>query len=95
MATETQELPVENIQALNRELLDKLVGADEGEVKFASAAGTNMIRRRIREEGFTRAIIPPVDVTNDDLDRVVEHDRPRHHRRHGTSLQGCQVHLVW
>jgi hypothetical protein len=67
---------VENIQALNRELLDKLVGADEGEVKFASAAGTNMIRRRIREEGFTRAIIPPVDVTNDDLDRVVEHDRP-------------------
>jgi hypothetical protein len=35
-----------------------------------------MIRRRIREEGFTRRIIPPVPVTNDDLDRVLTHDRP-------------------
>jgi len=35
-----------------------------------------MIRRRIREEGFTRRILPPVTVTNDDLDRVVAHDRP-------------------
>jgi hypothetical protein len=77
MATEIQTDPqVENIQALNRKLIDQISGSDEGEVKQASAAGTNMIRRRIREEGFTRRIIPPVPVTNDDLDRVVQHDRP-------------------
>jgi hypothetical protein len=77
MATEIQTDPqVENIQALNRKLIDQISGSDEGEVKQASAAGTNMIRRRIREEGFTRRIIPPVMVTNDDLDRVVQHDRP-------------------
>ena len=72
--TEVQE--PENIPALNRKLIDQIAGADEGEVKSASAAGTNMIRRRIREEGFTRRIIPPVPVTNEDLDRVVTHDRP-------------------
>jgi hypothetical protein len=67
---------VENIQALNRKLIDQISASDEGEIKQASTAGTNMIRRRIREEGFTRRIIPPVPVTNDDLDRVVQHDRP-------------------
>jgi hypothetical protein len=74
--TPENEVPVENIQVQNRQLLDQILDSDQGEVKFASAAGTNMIRRRIREEGFTRNIIPPVDVTNDDLDRVVQHDRP-------------------
>jgi hypothetical protein len=73
---ETNDPQVENIQALNRKLIDQISASDEGEVKQASAAGTNMIRRRIREEGFTRRIIPPVPVTNDDLDRVVQHDRP-------------------
>jgi hypothetical protein len=78
MATENAQVEpqVENIQALNRKLLDQITEADNGEVKQASAAGTNMIRRRIREEGFARRIIPPVPVTNDDLDRVLQHDRP-------------------
>jgi hypothetical protein len=67
---------LENPQVLNKALMDQIVAASDGEVKSASAAGTNMIRRRIREEGFTRRIIPPQTVTNDDLDRVLEHDRP-------------------
>jgi hypothetical protein len=67
---------VENTQVLNRMLLDRITASAEGEVKEASAAGTNMIRRRIREEGFTRRILPPQTVTNEDLDRVLEHDRP-------------------
>src|SRR3954466_606443 len=66
----------ENIQHLNKELIDRVLESSDGEVKQASAAGTNMIRRRIREEGFTRRIIPPQTVTNEDLDRVVQHDRP-------------------
>ncbi len=77
MATETQELPeVENIQAKNRELIDKLTGADEGEVKFASAAGTNMIRRRIRENGFQRFILPFKPISDDDLDRTIDSELP-------------------
>jgi hypothetical protein len=67
---------LENPQVLNKALMEKIVEASDGEVKSASAAGTNMIRRRIREEGFTRRIIPPQTVTNDDLDRVIDHDRP-------------------
>jgi hypothetical protein len=78
MATtpETQEPEVINIPANNRKMIDQFAAADNGEVKSASAAGTNMIRRRIREEGFCRRIIPPVPATNDDLDRVLQHDRP-------------------
>ena len=66
----------ENIQMRNKQLLDQILGAGEGQVKEASAAGTNMIRRRIREDGFARRIIPPMTATNDDLNRVLEHDRP-------------------
>lgn len=67
---------VENTQVLNKMLLDRIAASQDGEVKEASAAGTNMIRRQIREEGFLRRIIPPQTVTNEDLDRVLEHDRP-------------------
>ena len=67
---------LDNIQTLNRMLMDRITASGEGEVKEAAAAGTNMIRRRIREEGFARRIIPPQTVTNEDLDRVLEHDRP-------------------
>ena len=67
---------LENPQVLNKALMDHITASSDGEVKSASTAGTNMIRRRIREEGFTRRIIPPQTVTNDDLDRVLEHDRP-------------------
>ena len=70
------ENQIEDIQANNRKLIDNWASADQGEVKSASAAGSQMIRRRIREEGFSRRIIPPVTVTNDDLDRVVDNDRP-------------------
>lgn len=65
-----------NIDVLNREIIDAISGADEGNIKSASTAGSNMIRRRIREDGFARNIITPKTVTNDMLDRVPEHDRP-------------------
>lgn len=65
-----------NIESLNKEIIDAISGADEGNIKSASTAGSNMIRRRIREDGFARNIITPKTVTNDMLDRVPEHDRP-------------------
>jgi hypothetical protein len=67
---------VGDILANNRKILDIFDASEDGEVKKASAVGTNMIRREIREQGFLRSILPPQKVTNEDLDRVVEHDRP-------------------
>lgn len=74
MSENSQEL--QNPRVLNQELLSRILEEGEGEIKSASAAGTNMIRRRIREDGFLRNILPPETVANADLDRVVEHDRP-------------------
>jgi hypothetical protein len=65
-----------NIAELNREILDGLTNSHEGPQKEASAAASNMIRRRIREDGFARNIIPAKAVTNEQLDRERGHDRP-------------------
>jgi hypothetical protein len=73
MSEENQDI---NVSVLNREIIDAITNADEGQIKSAAAAGSNMIRRRIREDGFARNIIAPKTVTNDMLDRVAEHDRP-------------------
>jgi hypothetical protein len=67
---------IQNMQERNARILSAIDDSPNGEIKSASAAGTNMIRRRIREEGFLRRIIPPQTVTNDDLNRVLEHDKP-------------------
>jgi len=65
-----------DISVLNRGIIDSITDADDGVVKSASTAGSKMIRRRIRENGFCRNIIEPKPVTNDQLDRVPDHDRP-------------------
>lgn len=67
---------IDNVQERNARILSLIDDSPSGDIKSASAAGTNMIRRRIREEGFLRRIIPPQTVTNDDLNRVLQHDRP-------------------
>ena len=65
-----------NIEVMNREILDAITDAEDGQIKNAASAASNMIRRRIREDGFARNILPPKTVTNDGLDRVPDHDRP-------------------
>jgi hypothetical protein len=73
----TPTVTQEDVKAANLQFLQRLdEQSGEGEVKSASAAGTNMLRRRIREEGFTRRIIPPQMARNEDLNRVLENDRP-------------------
>jgi hypothetical protein len=72
----TENTDIQNPKVLNQELLARILDEGEGEVKAASAAGTNMIRRKIREDGFLRNILPPETVTNQDLDRVESHDKP-------------------
>ena len=52
-----------NIEVLNREIIEAITDADDGIIKSASTAGSNMIRRRIREDGFSRNILPPKTLT--------------------------------
>lgn len=67
---------ITDVRERNQLLMQRIESADNGHLKEASAAGSSMIRRRIREEGFLRSILPPMTKSNADLNRVVEHDRP-------------------
>lgn len=58
---------------VNHALLDMF---DKGLEKEAREVVTDFIRMRMREEGFARQIIPPVQVTDDDLDKQVHTDKP-------------------
>lgn len=60
-------------EVFNQKFIDKI---DAGEVKSAADAGTSFIRRRLREDGFFRKILPPQPLGNQDLDRVIDHDKP-------------------
>jgi len=49
---------------------------DQGMEKQAQDAVNDYIRVRMREDGFHRRILPPVQLTNDELDRQVDTDKP-------------------
>ena len=49
---------------------------DNGMEKQAQDAVNDYIRVRMREDGFARRILPPVQITNDELDRQVDTDKP-------------------
>jgi hypothetical protein len=55
-----------NIQFLNQSFLDKL---DRGMEKEAGVAMTAFVRQKLREDGFTRQILPPTMITAAELDR--------------------------
>lgn len=55
-----------NTQFLNQSFLDKI---DQGMEKEAGAAMSAFVRQKLREDGFTRKILQPVNVTVSDLDR--------------------------
>jgi hypothetical protein len=63
-------------EVFNRELLEAIQDSPDGILKQASTASSNMIRRKIRENGFARSIIPPKPVGNEDLDRLPDTDLP-------------------
>jgi len=58
---------------VNKALLDMF---EQGMQKEAQQLVTDFTRMRMREDGFLRKIIPPVEVTNDDLDIQVDTDKP-------------------
>jgi len=49
---------------------------ENGMEKQASDAVNDYIRVKMREDGFHRRILPPVQITNDELDRQVDTDKP-------------------
>jgi hypothetical protein len=49
---------------------------DSGMEKQAQDAVNDYIRTHMREDGFARRILPPVQITNDELDRQVDTDKP-------------------
>lgn len=57
-----------NIQFINSSFLDKVEG---GMVKEAEIAMSAFVRQKIREDGFTRKILPPVPISAAELDRQV------------------------
>ena len=61
---------------LNNAVIDKLASDDPRQVKEAADAINDYTRVKIREDGFWRRILPPVQITNDELDRQVDTDKP-------------------
>lgn len=55
-----------NIQFLNQSFMDKI---ENGQTKEAEAAMSAFVRQRLREDGFTRKVLTPVQITAAELDR--------------------------
>lgn len=55
-----------NVQFLNQSFLDKI---DQGMTKEASVAMSAFVRQKLREDGFTRKILPFQSITAAELDR--------------------------
>lgn len=75
MSQETQ-VQEPSAEVFNRELIESIMDSPDGQVKLASSGAQNFIRRRIRENGFARSILPPQTVTDADLDRHQDTDLP-------------------
>jgi hypothetical protein len=61
-------------QLLNEAVFESLY--TPGQEKVAIDAVNDFTRVRMREDGFYRKIIPPLQIANDELDRQVDTDKP-------------------
>jgi hypothetical protein len=62
------------IQLLNETLFEQL--DTPGMEKTAIDAVNDFTRTKMREDGFYRRILPPLQISNDELDRQVDTDKP-------------------
>lgn len=67
---------LESPEIFSKKLLDAISRADDGVLKNASEAGTQMIRRRLRENGFSRLILPYKQVSDSDLNYLPNTELP-------------------
>lgn len=66
----------EETKLLNSVLFEKLASRDPMMEKEAIDAVNDFTRIKMREDGFFRRIMPPIPITNDELDRQVSTDKP-------------------
>jgi len=66
----------EESKLLNETLFEKLSSRDPVLEKQAIDAVNDFTRVKMREDGFFRRIMPPLPITNDELDRQVDTDKP-------------------
>jgi hypothetical protein len=69
-------LTKEESQAVNESLFEKLASRDPIMEKEAIDAVNDFTRTKMREDGFLRRLMPPVPISNDELDRQVSTDKP-------------------
>jgi hypothetical protein len=61
---------------VNDSFIGMLTSRDDRMVKEAQDAVNDYVRVKIREDGFWRRVLPPVTITNDQLGRQVDTDKP-------------------
>jgi len=69
--TETEQV---SAQFINSNFVNKV---EQGRIKEATEEGSAFIRSKMRQEAFVREIIPPVTLTQDELDRDETTDQPK------------------
>lgn len=69
--TETEKV---SAQFINSNFVRKL---EQGRVKEATEEGSAFIRTKMRQEAFTREILPPVLLADDEIDRDENTDQPK------------------
>src|SRR3954465_5049474 len=66
----------EEAKLLNETIFAKLESRDPLMEKQAIDAVNDFTRTKMREDGFYRRIMPPIPITNDQLDRATHTDKP-------------------
>ena len=62
-------------KAINQAFFEKITSDDSSLVKDAQQAVNDFTRVKMREDGFWRKILPPVPLSNDELDRQVDTEK--------------------
>jgi hypothetical protein len=62
-------------KAVNQAFFEKITSDDPSLVKDAQQAVNDFTRVKMREDGFWRKILPPVPISNDELDRQVDTEK--------------------
>jgi hypothetical protein len=76
LMTATTEMTREESLLASQAIFEKLSSADPSMAKQAVDAVNDFTRTKMREDGFFRRIMPPIPISNDDLDRQVDTDKP-------------------
>ncbi len=71
-----EDIQLEQPEVFNRTFLDAIASSPDGAVKNASEASSKMVRRRIRENGFARLILPFKPITDSDLNQLPNTELP-------------------